>query len=279
MFKHNLKHCINCGIKGHTIKLCNSPTISYGLMCYKLVNNEPLYVMIQRKNSISFIEFIRGKYELSNADYIFQLIEHCCDEERDMLKTKNMNELWHFLWGNKISNRLQSEFENSLEKFNKLKKGYIFQKQNGNREHICLLKCIQMAQNSENKLIEPEWEFPKGRRNLNESDIQCAIREFIEEANIPLKYLNVCNFTNKSYEETYISVNKTRYRNVYYICKYVGPQEYIPYNSKNKVQIKEVRDVKWKTYDEVLRSINKKYKQRIELFKRIHKIITSSSNK
>ena len=30
----------------------------------------------------------------------------------------------------------------------------------------------------------PEWEFPKGRRILNESNKSCAIRELKEETNI-----------------------------------------------------------------------------------------------
>jgi 8-oxo-dGTP pyrophosphatase MutT (NUDIX family) len=29
--------------------------------------------------------------------------------------------------------------------------------------------------------MEPEWGFPKGRRNYNEKDIDCALREFSEE--------------------------------------------------------------------------------------------------
>ena len=29
--------------------------------------------------------------------------------------------------------------------------------------------------------IETEWEFPKGRRNFQEKDLTCALREFEEE--------------------------------------------------------------------------------------------------
>jgi len=31
---------------------------------------------------------------------------------------------------------------------------------------------------------EPEWEFPKGRRKRDETEMICAIREFQEETNI-----------------------------------------------------------------------------------------------
>jgi 8-oxo-dGTP pyrophosphatase MutT (NUDIX family) len=30
----------------------------------------------------------------------------------------------------------------------------------------------------------PEWGFPKGKKNRNENDRECAIREFREETNI-----------------------------------------------------------------------------------------------
>ena len=29
--------------------------------------------------------------------------------------------------------------------------------------------------------VEPEWGFPKGRRNFMEKDYECALREFSEE--------------------------------------------------------------------------------------------------
>ena len=32
--------------------------------------------------------------------------------------------------------------------------------------------------------IEKDWGFPKGRRNLRESDYDCALREFEEETDI-----------------------------------------------------------------------------------------------
>ena len=37
--------------------------------------------------------------------------------------------------------------------------------------------------NSSNYLYN-EWEIPKGRRNLNETNRECAVREFQEETNI-----------------------------------------------------------------------------------------------
>jgi 8-oxo-dGTP pyrophosphatase MutT (NUDIX family) len=42
----------------------------------------------------------------------------------------------------------------------------------------------EMVRRSPTNWTEPEWGFPKGRANANESEIETAIREFIEETGI-----------------------------------------------------------------------------------------------
>ena len=37
----------------------------------------------------------------------------------------------------------------------------------------------------------PEWGFPKGRRNLYEKDLNCALREFSEETGYSSKSINL----------------------------------------------------------------------------------------
>ena len=39
----------------------------------------------------------------------------------------------------------------------------------------------ELINKSENLWHETEWEFPKGRKNYQERDIDCGIREFEEE--------------------------------------------------------------------------------------------------
>ena len=55
--------------------------------------------MIQRKDSISFIELIRGKYKLSDYDYIRQIVSSTTRGEREKLLTKTFDELWENVWG------------------------------------------------------------------------------------------------------------------------------------------------------------------------------------
>ena len=53
--------------------------------------------MIQRKDSICYIEFLRGKYKLDNISYIKNLLNRCSVEERHLLSIHKFDELWEIL--------------------------------------------------------------------------------------------------------------------------------------------------------------------------------------
>jgi hypothetical protein len=70
--KKNTILCANCGGVGHIYKSCNHPVISYGVICYQMFYDldtnsiYPKYLMVQRKDSLNYVEFIRGKYDVQN---------------------------------------------------------------------------------------------------------------------------------------------------------------------------------------------------------------------
>jgi ADP-ribose pyrophosphatase YjhB (NUDIX family) len=270
------KNCINCGIYGHTIKLCNSPITSYGIICYTIVNNIVKYLMVQRKDSITYIEFIRGKYSLSNVDYIEYLFQNMTVSERNVIKDNSIENLWKMLWSGPISNRLNLEFHDSKIKFEKLQNGYLFKRfKEPIIENINLNKIIDKVNIEYPNVIDLEWEIPKGRRDLNETDIDCALREFEEESGLKVNNISLCNYIKKPIEEVFLSLNKTRYRHIYYIAQHNYNNSIMLYSKKNKVQCKEIKDSRWMTYDEIMSKLRDTHIQRIELFKRVNKLILS----
>ena len=66
--------CINCGYSGHTSKNCNFPITSFGIIAYKIFKHNVFYLMVQRKDSLCYTEFIRGKYDVKNIKYIRKLL-------------------------------------------------------------------------------------------------------------------------------------------------------------------------------------------------------------
>ena len=78
MFKKNQNSviiCKNCNSIGHIYRECPHPISSYGIVVYKIINNISYYLMIQRKNSLSFMEFIKGNYKPTDINNIKFLIE------------------------------------------------------------------------------------------------------------------------------------------------------------------------------------------------------------
>ena len=62
-------YCNNCGNKGHIYKHCKFPVLSYGIICF---TNDKYILMIQRKDSINYIEFLRGKYKVDDTKDIIK---------------------------------------------------------------------------------------------------------------------------------------------------------------------------------------------------------------
>jgi hypothetical protein len=237
-------YCINCGKNGHVSKKCLCPIISIGIICVKLniddldlntliiyskklqsnylfssdeinklkslkkkidifsknINNNIEYLLIRRKNSLNYVEFIRGKYDLYNLDYLIKSFNFITTHEKNMIQNNNFEYLWKDLWTDNI-NYNNIEFKESCEKFNLLKTG-IFIKKN---EINIFISINILIKNSIYNFTEPEWGYPKGRRNMKEKNIDCAKREFEEETLIKNDNINIINIT--PLEETYIASN------------------------------------------------------------------------
>ena len=118
--------------------------------------------MIRRKDSMSFAEFMRGKYDPGNTEYVGRLVGNMTIAEQQMVATMSFEETWASLWG---EDHMNGEYTLSQTRFNQLDRA-------------------ALVANNPSTYEEPEWGFPKGRRIRGESDVECAIREFGEETNI-----------------------------------------------------------------------------------------------
>jgi 8-oxo-dGTP pyrophosphatase MutT (NUDIX family) len=255
--------CRNCGEGGHLYKSCPKPIMSFGIICYRINNNNIEYLMIQRRDSLSFMEFIRGKYQLDNIEYIKRLLTNMTAFERELLLIDKFEDLWNKVWYQPAMPKQTQEFIDARDKFMALKQGYHVNSQ----IHVNLYKLLY---NLETKYTEPEWGFPKGRRRLKEKDIDCAVREFNEETGFHKN--EVCILDNfDSYEEIFYGTNDIQYRHVYYLATITTDAfRIIVIDPNNPQQAREVSQVKWFTADEVLKRIRDHNIERKELFANVH---------
>jgi 8-oxo-dGTP pyrophosphatase MutT (NUDIX family) len=268
--KNNNMYCSNCGKYGHRYKKCYNPTISLGIVCFKYDNhkiknihksnlhnelynlmddqeiNTIKYLIVQRKHSLGYMEFIRGKYTLKNINYILRIFGEMTPIERNNINTQTFDELWNNLWliDNK-PNLHKNEYFDSKCKFDILYNG-INANYNGTDIDLTINYCIF---NTISKYDNPEWGFPKGRRNIQETDINCAQREFLEETNFIKSDYNIVNTSPIS--EIFKGSNHIRYKHTYYIAQSINDNNpFIDIN--NKFQQMEIGDLGWFTYDEIM---------------------------
>ena len=70
--KANYVYCNNCGKTGHIFQNCKKPIISSGIIAFRKVNNQFQYLMICRKDTLGYVDFMRGKYPLYNKIFLKQ---------------------------------------------------------------------------------------------------------------------------------------------------------------------------------------------------------------
>ena len=98
--------------------------------------------------------------------------------------------------------------------------------------------------------IEPEWGFPKGRRNYQENDYSCAIREFTEETGYKLDKFAVLQNV-MPFEEIFTGSNYKSYKHRYFVGYFDCDKSVARKVTDNY----EVSKIEWKTYDDCMRSI------------------------
>ena len=117
----SFQFCNNCGKNGHVFQNCKKPIISSGIISFKIINGIKKYLMICRKDSLGFVDFMRGKYNITNTHHILNLINEMTITEKEMILNNDFDKLWNYLWGDYSGKQYKNEEKSSREKFNKLK--------------------------------------------------------------------------------------------------------------------------------------------------------------
>ena len=264
--------CSNCEKFGHFSYQCNYPTVSYGMIVYRR-NKETQkreYLMICRKDSFGYVDFIRGKYALSDLAHVRHIIREMSQNEHEKIKQAEcFSKLWYDFWNVSITkNSHKHEERMARQKYDLLKKGIAY----GSNEKNVYISLDDMIDES-SSFEDPEWEFPKGRKELKESELECALREFEEETGI--SKLSVRLIENLlGFDENYIGTNYLAYKHRYFLAEYSNDQE--EYDNEElfmKFQKNEVSKMKWKSLDQCLSDIRPYHLEKKRILKKIDTII------
>jgi len=255
-------HCSNCNKLGHFFRDCKEPVTSYGIIAYRVCQPasalEPAVLnqidntdtinglddkqievlLIQRRDTLGYVEFMRGKYVVSNVDYVMSLFNQMTISELERLEAYDFETLWNALWNNQISRQYRQEYETALAKYNSLVAG---------TEGKTLAWFIEHANR---EWVTPEWGFPKGRRGNRESEISCALREFTEETGLAETQ---CNLVKNllPIEENFLGGNRIQYRHRYYLA-YCKQTTEVCIDVSNTIMNREIGDIGWFTFDKAM---------------------------
>ena len=238
---------------GHMFYQCKLPITSYGIILFRMPPApthaptqgdrgvaEPEFLMIRRKDTFGYIDFVRGKYSLTNQFQIQKCINEMSLEEKQRIITLPFNTLWSELWGRVTHGSHKSEEAISAKRFEVLRTVGVVSDTDGAPN----VMIEDMVRASLTTWDEQEWEFPKGRRNFRENDIDCAMREFEEETGIAKTNISVVE-NIVPYKEYFIGSNFKSYKHKFYVAN-VSYDKSRAFDLMN-YQRSEVSKLDWKT--------------------------------
>jgi 8-oxo-dGTP pyrophosphatase MutT (NUDIX family) len=198
---------------------------------------------------MSFAEFMRGKYDPTNLDYVSILIKNMTLKEQAGIASEPFEVLWKQLWGD---DRASADYKPSYERFYQLDR-------------------IKLMRDNLSEYIEPEWGFPKGRRMRGETDMACAVREFGEETNIPRDAYVVLK--NIVLEETFMGLNNVQYKHVYFVALLKEPDMVNLTQRFTPMQRREISAIAWKTMEEAESLIRPHHVERLGMLQQLRSAI------
>lgn len=271
--------CTNCGSKRHTYKQCPEPVTSWGVILVSydgldkpkheknidltltdmtetenrvliesksdsevigLAFQQIKFLMVSRKHSVGYVEFIRGRYRPEMIDQVVYLFKQMMQKEIDRIsKSLEMPNGFDFLWNDFWGNKADSSHYSNDRKISKAHYELLRIKDGVDGPELNLSYIVNTVKADFS--IE-EWGFPKGRRNINESDEECAIREFKEESGFEDSEFKVIHEI-KPLVEDFVGTNGIKYRHVYYIAESLTNKQ--PKKDSTESQRDEIGDIQF----------------------------------
>ena len=180
--------------------------------------------------------------------------------EKQNIVSRDFTELWSSLWGDFVGLQYRGEEKSAKDKFIQIKRGIKFCDTEG-------YNLESLVKDSFTEWDTPEWGFPKGRRNYQENDITCGLREFEEETGYDKQSVNIIK-NLLPFEETFVGSNMKSYKHIYYLGHMKFNKDIMETYQKS-----EVSQMKWFSLDECKCYIRDYNIEKIDMICKINKLL------
>jgi 8-oxo-dGTP pyrophosphatase MutT (NUDIX family) len=221
--------------------------------------NQIQFLLVSRKHSLGYREFINGKYKLSHIDYIAFLIKQMLPNEIQIIKDNydNFDYLWKDLWGSGSTNKkFIAYYEHAKKQYKNLVIG----------ESAMRLEDLLKNITTSPSYKIPEYGFPKGRKNGDESGLECALREFTEETGFVKEDIRIIECIEPIVENL-TGTDGVDYRHIYYLAECINPKDPVIPDIHN--QTNEIGTVGFYTYHESLSLIRMYHHEKRDIIQNI----------
>ena len=240
---------------------------SYGIILYTITKEgQILFLLGQRRDSISYMEFLKNNLTLNNIEMHINLMSN--EERKRCLDYKhNFSILWQDLCINHKNRIFRQDY---------------FKRKNSFYYNMYIY--LHHFLNPKNNRKHNPWSFFKGRKEVDETPLQCALREFQEETSISSNLLNVLNVPE--YSEMYTGTDGKLYQSIYYLA-YIDHQPNIelqltPYNLRKFRVSDEMSSISWMSYEIASKLLNDNSvgcNQRVNILQKINNLLMSKKKR
>jgi 8-oxo-dGTP pyrophosphatase MutT (NUDIX family) len=239
------------------IKISNKDQLSTVCTYIKSIQ----FLLVRRKHSLGYMEFVRGKYLRDNVDGITYLFQQMTPLEIHKLKTLEFDDIWIDMWGGDVKKITlnKKEHTDSKHKFECLKNKTDVEL--GLNFYIDHVKPYYET---------PEWGFPKGRKSKGETDLECGIREFCEETGYEPEDINILTDISPIVEDI-IGTNGVSYRHIYFLAEDISSN--VP--SINDSNNNEIGNIGYFSFDDAYQLIREYHVEKRAIIRNVFMYFTN----
>ena len=221
---------------------------SYGIALVRFNKQVPEVLMVKKRYTYHFFDFVMGNYKNTSDDDLRDLFGGMTFQEKLDVLYQNYNLLWYRIW--LFWPLCSKDFDECCSVFGLTNSKNMKSRYYKNKEkYDCVMRNAERVRLLINKSANAEliWEIPKGRKNDMEQCVNTALREFEEETTVSISNIHVL-WNVKPIVETF-NDKGVRYVNTYYLAmhhvhdgaKSLKPVFYAVETSEKA----EIEDIRW----------------------------------